>query len=135
MVDKAVLDSPGLFEILYAEGDRLCCMNVNTFEQIEFAADLVGTGSKFLHEGMRLQIESYKGQPAIITLPLRCNAKVQTVDDNGNAVVSTSPDESGSGGGAAKTLGVPFKVRVPKFVKVGDTVVIDTNDGKYLSRE
>lgn len=131
-LQKASLDTPGSFTILYATDDTLSCMHQHTFEQIDLPLSALGDKASYAQEGMVLTIETYKGNPAVVTVPPKVTVLVKSMDEGGGvAVVDTALGaDSGSNG-----ISNEFKVRVPKFVKVGDKLTLDTNDGKYLGRE
>ena len=145
LVETAALDSPMRHTVLYATGDVLAIMHTVTFEQAELPLSALPPGTaRFVHAGMTLTIEAHRGEPAVITLPSRIGARVLSVDagagDSSHSamVLPEAPAESGATPTEAGTSGggVAFKVRVPKFIKPGDRIIIDTEDGgKYLARE
>jgi elongation factor P len=147
LVDKASMDASQVMSVLYMSGEStIACMNASTFEQIEIPGEeLLGEKMQYIAEGLTLQVESYKGVPAIVTLPARVSAVVlEMTADTTATVVAVPPLDNGGGGGGSggaapvtdtSTATRTFKVRVPKFIKVGDRLSIDTGDGKYLSRE
>lgn len=128
-LEKAELESPAWYTVLYASSGVLSLMNTSTYEQIELAVEELGDRARFVQEGMTLVIEAYKGTPAVITLPAKVTVNVVSMDEGGGvAEVSTGVE----GGAVPPTR---FKVRVPKFIKVGDRITLDTEDAKYIGRE
>lgn len=129
---KASLDTPARYTVLYGTGDALACMHTTTFEQVELPTTLLGDGARYAQEGMTLVVESYKGVPAIVAIPPRVSVLVKHMDEGGGtATVDTAVGREGAGA----AISAVFKVRVPKFIKVGDVLTLDTADGKYLGRE
>jgi len=131
---KASLDTPSRYTVLYATGDALACMHTLTYEQVELPTSLLGDAARYVQEGMTLTVESYKGVPAIFAIPPRVSVVVKHMDESGGgtATVDTAVGREGAGVG----ISAVFKVRVPKFIKVGDVLTLDTTaDGKYLGRE
>jgi elongation factor P len=94
-------------------------MNDKTFEQIEFPVHLLGDKAQYLQDGMQIVIESYNDLPVVVQLPMRVAFELTAVDAS-----------SGTG-----TTSTGFKLRVPKHVVAGDRVLIDTADGRYVSKE
>lgn len=137
MVDTAQLDSPARYTVLYSTADSVTVMHQGTFEQTELPVEVLGDRAKYLHDGLVLTIEAYQGTPAIVNLPNRITGRVVELDPSGGDAATVVPvnPESDAAATPVDAGGSSFKVRVPKFVKVGDRVVVETETGKYLSRE
>lgn len=105
--------------MLYTKGDAVHVMDVKTCEQTEIAAALLGEQARFVTDGMILFVESYRGAPAIVSLPLKAGFAIATMD---------------AGAGSA-VLDCGHRLRVPKHLKVGDRITIDTRDGSYVGKE
>lgn len=112
---------------LYNDGDGYHFMNSETYDQIAISAELLGNNVYFLQENMQVDILNYNGEPISVTLP-------QTVV---LLVVETEPEIRGS---TASNSPKPAKtdsglvLNVPTFVKVGDKILVNTEETKYLSR-
>lgn len=145
MVDTAELDSPARYTVLFWDSSSVTAMHPTTFEQTEIPIDVLGeANARYLYDGIVLTVESFKGLPVLIALPSRVTARVISMDAGGgdSATVVTVPGEAAAKEGntgpddaAALASGATYKVRVPKFVKAGDRLIIDTEHGKYLGRE
>ena len=115
------------FQFLFASGDMLTFMDMETFEQIELATDFVGDQAQFLADGMKTLVQLYDGKPIGIALPQHVTLEVVEAD----AVMR--------GGTAAPsyknaTLSNGMKILVPPFINVGTKVVVATEDGAYVRR-
>ena len=145
LVETAALDSPARHTVLYRTRDALALMHETSYEQSELPlAALAADKARFVHAGMTLTIEAYRGAPALVALPSRVTARVLAVDagagdsSHSASVLPEADDASADGApppadaGAATLLS--FRVRVPKFIKAGDKLILDTDDGKYLAR-
>lgn len=136
MLTTAALDSPVRYTVLYSSGDTVALMHTVTFEQVELPLAALGAGAKYLHDGVVVTIEHYAGAPALVAMPTRIAATVVELDagggDSAACVAGGGGAPAGSGGGGQ---GAPFKVRVPKFIKLGDVITVETETGKYLGRE
>ena len=117
-VERIALTSPAKYQVLYVTGDHIAVMHEKTFEQVEIPVSLLGDRAHFLQDGISLVVESHAGAPVLVHLPARMTFSVASVDD--------------AGGTATTAAG--FKLRVPKHVKPGDSIVIDTAEGKYVSK-
>lgn len=130
-LEKVSLDSPKKLQVLYFDKTNMTLMDPESFEQTELPLAVLGEQALYLSEGMDVRVESYQGQPALISVPSKVTLEV----------VDVTPMPSGSGKenrdipalvglGSGETL----KVKVPKFTRVGDKVVVNTEDGQYLGK-
>ncbi|MBH9967405.1 elongation factor P [Bacillus sp. V3] len=125
-VAKAQIDNRRM-QYLYANGDMHVFMDNESYEQIELPAASIEYELKFLKENMEVQIMMYEGETLGVELP-------NTVE---LAVTETEPGIKGdtaSGGSKPATVETGLVVNVPFFVNEGDTLVINTTDGTYVSR-
>jgi len=126
-VDEAYLDKKD-FQFLFAAGDMLTFMDMESYEQIELAIDFVGEDqARFLQDGMKTLVHMYESTPIGIKLPVNV---VLTV---------TEADPVMRGGTAAPSyksavLENGMKIQVPPFIEAGEKIVVATEDGSYLRR-
>jgi elongation factor P len=125
-VDEAYLDKKD-FQFLYANGDMLTFMDMETYDQIELATDFVGDQARFLQDGMKTLVNLYEGKPIGIKLPVQVTLTVAEADPvlkGGTAAPSfkTAVLENG------------LKVQVPPFVGAGEKIIVATEDGSYVRR-
>jgi len=114
-------------QYLYNSGDEYTFMDTETFEQITLNRKQIEWELNFLLENMNIQVSIYQGEIIGIQLPTSVALKV----------VETEPGVKGNTAtGATKNakLETGLNVQVPLFVNEGDVLLIDTRDGKYLSR-
>ena len=112
---------------LYDEGDSICFMDNNTYEQVSISKEQLKWELNFLKEGSEVEILDFEGEMLGITLPAKvalqnteCNPEVLGYTVNKamkDAVVETG-----------------LKVRVPLFIENGEYIWVFTNDGTYDSR-
>jgi elongation factor P len=125
-VERAIIDETEM-QYLYSDGDSYCFMNTATFDQVHIYKDVIADRAQFLVPDVMLKVEYYEGRPIDIQLPPTVDLKV----------VETEP---GIKGGSATNVGKPAKletglvVQVPPFIGEGETIRIDTIEGKYLER-
>jgi len=114
-------------QYLYATGDAHAFMDMNSYEQIELNSNQIEYELKFIKENMEVSVIEYKGEILGVDLP-------NTVELE---VVDTEPGIKGdtaSGGTKPATVETGLVVQVPFFVNKGDHLVVNTSDGKYVSR-
>src|SRR5690625_1966890 len=114
-------------QYLYASGDTHAFMDTNTYEQIELQTNQIEHELKFIKENMEVSLITFQGEILGIDLPNNVELKV----------VETEPGIKGdtvSGGSKPATLETGLVVQVPLFIDRGETLVINTSDGKYISR-
>ena len=116
-----------LMQYLYNMGDTYYFMNMNTYEQLELDKSVVGEGSKFLKENLEVYITMYEGEVLGIDLP----DKVELVITHTEAAVKGNTTNNALKDAECET---GLMVRVPLFVDEGETIIVSTSDGKYVSR-
>ena len=116
-----------LMQYLYNMNDVYYFMNMDSYEQLELAKESVGDDANFLKENLEVYITSYEGEVLGLQLP----DKVELV------VTHTEPAVKGNTtNNALKDAEVEtgMNVRVPLFIEEGETIIVSTSDGKYVSR-
>jgi len=114
-------------QYLYAEGDRYCFMDNETYEQIYLTAEQLGDSKDFLQDNLNLKVLYYKGQPIAVELPTFVEL----------TVTHTEPGFKGdtaSGGSKPATLETGAVIQVPLFIDIGDRLKVDTRTGTYVER-
>ena len=112
---------------LYAAGDNFVFMDMNTYDQFELEASVIGDNAKFLKEGLEVESLNIEGQIVCIDLPEKVSYKVISAPDA--VKVNTT-----SGAQKDVTIETGFELKSPLFISEGDEIVITTRDGKYFSR-
>jgi len=125
-VEEAFLDKRS-FEYLYSSGSEHVMMDMENFEQITLNDEAFGEGPKYLKPNSQLQVSMYDNKPVIITLP-------NTVDLE---VTDTAPEIKGATAtnqNKPATMETGLVVSVPPFIKIGETLRIDTRTCEYVTR-
>jgi elongation factor P len=115
------------YQFLYAEGEMLVFMDVDTYDQISLLKDFLEERAAFLQEGMKVTVESHEDRPIGITLPDQVTLEVVEADPvvkGQTAASSYKPAKLENG----------VRVMVPPFVVAGEKVVVDTNELTYVRR-
>ena len=114
-------------QYLYADGDMLTFMDMESYDQIQLPADFVGERAAFLQDGMTVVMESHEGRPIGISLPDQVTLEVVEAEPVVKGQTAASSNKP-----AVLENGV--RIMVPPFVEVGEKIVIDTNELTYLRR-
>lgn len=115
------------FQFLYASGDMLTFMDMESYDQIELAADFVGDQAQYLQDGMKTLVQLYDGKPIGIALPQHVTLTITEADPvlrGGTAAPSYK----------SATLENGMKIQVPPFIDAGTKVIVATEDGTYVRR-
>ncbi|HHX93631.1 MAG TPA: elongation factor P [Tenericutes bacterium] len=115
-------------QYLYSVDDTYVFMDNDTYEQVEIKKSQIEEEIKFLKENMTVEVISYENEILGINLP----DKVELV------VVKSDPAVSGNTATTAMkdaTLETGLLIKVPLFIKESDTVIVNTETGKYDSRK
>ena len=114
-------------EYLYSDGDQLCFMNTNTYDQEFVSKDQVGEAINFLKENTVCNVLLFEGNPIGISLPFFIDLKVK----------KTAPwvkGDTASGDSKPATLETGYELNVPPFIQEGEMIRIDTRTGEYVER-
>lgn len=126
-----VFDEPDIekttVSLMYADADGFNFMDDATFEQFTLSKDKLADLAGYLKEGVAIQAVKFNGQVISIELPVYVELKV----------VSTEPGATFAGGsntGKPATLETGIEVKVPPYIKEGDTIRINTQTGEVSGR-
>jgi elongation factor P len=125
-IGRAQIENRGV-SYLYASADDHTFMDNETYDQFTLSSDQLKWELNFLQENMNVNIISYNGEILGINLPNSVELKV----------IETEPGIKGNTAtGATKSAKVEtgLNVQVPLFINQDDVLLIDTRDGKYISR-
>ncbi len=112
---------------LYADVNGYHFMYSESYEEVTLSDELLGDGKYFLQDQMAVQVTIYNGNPIGVELPQTVVLTVaETEPELRGATASNSPKPAKTDTG--------LTVSVPAFVKVGDKIVVNTTESKYLSR-
>ena len=126
-VDEIFLDKKD-FQFLFANGDMLTFMDMESYDQIELSVEFVGEDqAKFLQDGMKTLVQMHEGRPIGIKLPVQVTVTVAEADPvlkGGTAAPSYK----------SAVLENGMKIQVPPFIGAGERIIVATEDGSYVRR-
>jgi elongation factor P len=125
-VERARLEQKN-HQFLYAEGDMLTFMDMDTYEQISLSKDFLGERAALLQDGMTVVVESHEGKPIGVSLPDHVTLEVTDAEPVVKGQTATSSYKSA-------VLENGLRIMVPPFIGAGERIVVDTNDLSYVRR-
>lgn len=113
---------------LYKDADNAHFMDGESFEQFGLPLSQLGMLVEFLKEGAEVTVLLYDGKPLSIELPVKLPL---IVTETSGAVKGNT-----AGGNVQKEVRLEsgYTLKVPLFIKQGDTVIINTETGQYVER-
>jgi len=114
-------------QFLYGDGDFFHFMDNETFDQPAVKADMLGDAAGFLKAGMECKLTFYQGAPLDIELPTSVDLEVISAQ-------TAIRGDTATGVTKKVTVETGIDITVPNFVKVGDTIRVDTRTGEYVTR-
>jgi elongation factor P len=114
-------------QYLYNDGEMYHFMNSKSYDQVALTAEQVGDTKNYLQENVEYKILFFEGNPISIDMPAAVNLKVIEAEpgvkgDSVSNITKNAVVETG------------LQVKVPLFIKEGETIKIETATGKYLER-
>jgi len=114
-------------QYIYPEGSDFVFMDPGTGEQLTVSGEKIGDDSRWLSDGMTLDVTLFKGQPIGISMPSHVVLQIVTSEPG-------IKGDTASGATKPATLSTGAVVNVPLFVQEGEWIKVDTSDGRYLER-
>ena len=114
------------YQFLYKDNESAYFMNPATFEQVTSPLEVLD-GHDYLQEGKNVTLEFFGDEVLGVVLPPKITLKVTDTDPGvkGNSASNMYKDA---------TLENGVKTRVPLFINIGDSIIVDTRDGSYTKR-
>ena len=126
-VQQAILEKSNL-QHTYVESGDYVFMNMTSFEETRLTSDQMGQSSKYLKEGMEVNVISWNGKILEVELPISVSLKVTQTDPGVKG-------DTASGGTKPAILETGAQVMVPLFISEGEMIKVDTRNDSYLGRE
>jgi len=125
-VERAAIDEVEM-QYLYSDGDSFYFMNTSTYEQIHLHKETIGDRAAYLVPDVLLKVVFFEGVPVDIELPATVDLKVVQTEPGIKGASATNVPKPA-------TLETGLVVQVPLFISEGETIRVDTAEGKYLER-
>tara|TARA_R110000737_G_scaffold211166_1_gene228758 strand:- start:8759 stop:9196 length:438 start_codon:yes stop_codon:yes gene_type:complete len=114
-------------QFLYEENGMLVVMDIETYEQVQLPAELLGERRPFLQDGMTIVVEFHEEEALNATLPQKVTCKI----------VDTEPVVKGQTAANSfkpAILDNGVKVMVPPFVGNDEDIIVNTETMEYAER-
>jgi elongation factor P len=124
--DEAILERRSC-TYLYQEGEAYAFMDSSSFEQFSLTPEEVGPKARFLKEGADIQILFYDDKPVSVVFPIKMDFEVTHTEPGVKGDTAT-------GGTKPATLETGAVITVPLFIKIGEKIRVNTDEGTYVER-
>jgi len=125
-VEEARLDYK-MATFLYKDSQNLFFMDPQNYEQFSLELANLQGREKFLKEGEGAKIVWLADKPLDLQLPTKIKLKVTYTEPGFRGDTVSAPQKEAK-------LETGATIKVPLFIKTGDTVIINTETGKYVER-
>lgn len=114
-------------EYLYSDSSGATFMDKENYDQITMPKDVLGDALLYMRPNSDAIVLLYDGNPITIELPASVELVIKdTPPEVKGATVTNQTKEAECETG--------LKIRVPAFIKIGESVKVSTADGSYQSR-
>lgn len=125
-VEEIMLNRQKL-EFSYSDPSGNHFIDPNTYETVTLNDDLLGDAKRYLVENTPVDVLFVEGRAASVELPptvaLTVTESAEGIrGDSANNVMKPAKLETG------------IELQVPLFIKEGEKIIVDTREGKYMSR-
>lgn len=114
-------------EYLYSDSTGATFMDSESFDQMAMSPDVLGDALKFLRPNAQCIVLLYDGNPVSLEMPAAVELVVKDCPPEVKGATVTNQTKDA-------VMETGLVVRVPAFIKVGETLRVNTEDGTYQSR-
>lgn len=115
------------YEYLYSTQDEHIFMDTETFDQLSFPPEIVGTSMDFLLPNSKVMVMYVGEKPVSIDVPASVDLIVTDTPPSIKGATATNQYKEA-------TLETGVKVQVPPFIGPGEKIRIDTRTSEYIER-
>ena len=115
------------FEYLYSAGDEHVFMDTETFDQLSFPDEILGTAMQYLLPNTKVMVMYVGGKAVSVDVPASIDLVVTETPPSIKGATATNQYKEA-------VLETGLKVQVPPFVGPGEKIRIDTRTGEYIER-
>ena len=115
------------FEYLYSSGDEHVFMDTETYDQLSFPPEILGTAMQYLLPNSKVIVQYVGGKPVSVDVPASIDLTVTDTPPSIKGATATNQYKEA-------LLETGLKVQVPPFIGPGEKIRIDTRTGEYIER-
>ncbi len=123
---QAIIDKREM-QYLYDAGEALVFMDGETYEQLEIPKANLEWEMNFMKENADITVIFYESEVLGVNLPEKMALKVIEAEPAVKGDTATNAQKNAK-------VETGYDVRVPLFISEGETILINTTDGKYAGR-
>ena len=127
-VERAQIDKI-MMQYLYTENNTYIFMNNENYEQIEIPFAQVERELNYIFEGMSVEVMFYNNTEILgVSLPDKVVLEVRETVPGVKGDTKTNAMKDA-------IMQTGLLVKVPMFIEEGEKIIVNTNDGSYVSRD
>ena len=115
------------FEYLYSSGDEHVFMDSETYDQLSFGPEILGTAMQYLLPNTKVMVKYIDDKAVSVEIPASIDLTVTETPPSIKGATATNQYKDA-------VLETGLKVQVPPFVGPGEKIRIDTRTGEYIER-
>jgi elongation factor P len=115
------------YEYLYSAGDEHVFMDTETYDQLNFSDEILGTAMQYLLPNSRVMVKYVDNKPVSIEVPASIDLVVTDTPPSIKGATATNQYKEA-------VLETGLRVQVPPFIGPGEKIRIDTRTGEYVER-
>ncbi len=112
---------------LYSDGEGFHFMDQESFETLTLSGEMIGDARDFIVEGAIIQLHKYNGNSIGLQLPPHVELSVTYTEPGARDTASGNVTKPA-------TLETGIEIRVPLFIKEGETVKVSTETREFAGR-
>ncbi len=125
-IEQAYLDKREM-QYLYKDADGYVFMDTETYDQLSFNPDILGTSMQYLLPNSKVVVQYVGGKPVSVDVPASVDLTVTETPPSLKGATATNQYKEA-------LLETGLKVQVPPFIGPGEKIRIDTRTGEYVER-
>lgn len=127
-VERAQIDKI-MMQYLYTENNTYIFMNNENYEQIEIPIAQIERELNYIFEGMSVEVMFYNNSEILgVSLPDKVVLEVRETVPGVKGDTKTNAMKDA-------IMQTGLLVKVPMFIEEGEKIIVNTNDGSYVSRD
>jgi elongation factor P len=113
---------------MYRTGNELSFMIESNYETLDLPAEILGDKADYLKDGLDVIVQYFNDAPISVDIPVKIAYKIIEADPGvkGNSSSNVMKDAK---------IETGKMVRVPLFIEAGESVIINTIEDEYVSRD
>ncbi|MGE3821170.1 MAG: elongation factor P [Isosphaeraceae bacterium] len=115
------------YEYLYSSGDEHVFMDTETYDQLSFSPEILGTAMQYLLPNSKVMVQYVAAKAVSVDVPASIDLTVTETPPSIKGATATNQYKEA-------VMETGLKVQVPPFIGPGEKIRIDTRTGEYIER-